>query len=213
MRSLFGWPVVVALLAAPFLAPAQAQSNNEARLRDALRETAARLRTAEAALAEQQLATAAAQRERDALKARPAPAAENGREAALRGQVAQLGGALAQARAEEQKWREAEQRASELARRQQSERAVLDDQLAKARAQSAQCAANTQAMYETGREIAALYRDPAFVEFVRGHGRELIGRDRVRNENRVRALEDRLAATYAQAQACRGAAVAQGSQP
>lgn len=207
MREFLQWRALFLLLAILAVWPAYAQSGTEARLREALRDTAVKLRTAEAALAEQQLATAALERERDALKSRPAPRVDAGREAALQSQLARANGEITQVRAEEQKWRMAEQQASQLAQKREAERVALTEQLAKARAQSTQCAANTEALYKVGREIAALYRDPAFVDFVRGHGRELLGIGRVRDENRVRALEDRLVEAYAQSQSC-GASVA-----
>jgi hypothetical protein len=214
MRKLLQWRVLLLLLAVSAAWPACAQSGTEVRLREALRDTAARLRTAEAALAEQQLATAAVERERDALKARPTLKVDAGREATLQSQLTRVNGELAQSRAEEQKWRSAEQQASQLAQKREAEHAALTEQLARTRAQSAQCAANTEVLYKVGREIAALYRDPAFIDFVRSHGRELLGIDRVRDENRVRALEDRLVEAYAQSQSC-GASVAavEGGHP
>lgn len=214
MREFLQWRALLLLLAVSAVWPACAQSGTEARLREALRDTAVKLRTAEAALAEQQLATAALERERDALKSRPAPRVDTGREAALQSQLARTSGELAQARAEEQKWRMAEQQASQIAQTREAERAALTEQLAKTRAQSAQCVANTESLYKIGREIAALYRDPAFVDFVRDHGRELLGIDRVRDENRVRALEDRLVEAYAQSQSCSASVAAvEGGRP
>ncbi|MCW0366661.1 hypothetical protein NB699_001644 [Xanthomonas sacchari] len=185
------------------IAPAQAQEGNEARLRDALRDTSARLRQAEAALVQQQLATAAAERERDALRATPPPrSADPGREAALQRQLQQLrqehDAALSQQRSQQQ----AQQQAAQRAAQDQQALAAQQAQLRQERARARDCAAASAALYASARELAALYRDPAFVRFVRSHGRELFGMARVTRENRVRQLEDRLAEQDAQAQAC-----------
>ncbi|MDY4339887.1 hypothetical protein [Xanthomonas sp. LF07-6] len=185
------------------IAPAQAQEGNEARLRDALRDTSARLRQAEAALVQQQLATAAAERERDALRATPPPrSADPGREAALQRQLQQLrqehDAALSQQRSQQQ----AQQQAAQRAAQDQQALAAQQAQLRQERAHARDCAAASAALYASARELAALYRDPAFVRFVRSHGRELFGMARVTRENRVRQLEDRLAEQDAQAQAC-----------
>ncbi|MCW0391545.1 hypothetical protein [Xanthomonas sacchari] len=185
------------------IAPAQAQEGNEARLRDALRDTSARLRQAEAALVQQQLATAAAERERDALRAMPPPrSADPGREAALQRQLQQLrqehDAALSQQRSQQQ----AQQQAAQRAAQDQQALAAQQAQLRQERARARDCAAASAALYASARELAALYRDPAFVRFVRSHGRELFGMARVTRENRVRQLEDRLAEQDAQAQAC-----------
>ncbi|WP_279360750.1 hypothetical protein [Xanthomonas sacchari] len=185
------------------IAPAQAQEGNEARLRDALRDTSARLRQAEAALVQQQLATAAAERERDALRATPPPrSADPGREAALQRQLQQLrqqhDAALSQQRSQQQ----ARQQAAQRAAQDQQALAAQQAQLRQERARARDCAAASAALYASARELAALYRDPAFVRFVRSHGRELFGMARVTRENRVRQLEDRLAEQDAQAQAC-----------
>ncbi|MEB1529439.1 hypothetical protein [Xanthomonas sp. WHRI 7945] len=195
------------MLAATLLAiaPLHAQDSTETRLREALRDTGARLRQAEAALVQQQLATAAAERERDALRAAPAPraaSADPGREAALQRQLLQAqrerDAALAQRREQQQ----AQVNAAQAATQQAQARATLDAELQRQRARMAQCATGSDALYATARELAALYRDPAFVRFVRSHGRELFGMARVTRENRVRALEDRLAEQHAQTQAC-----------
>ncbi|KAB7776702.1 hypothetical protein [Xanthomonas sp. LMG 12460] len=189
------------------IAPAQAQEGNEARLRDALRDTSARLRQAEAALVQQQLATAAAERERDALRATPPPrSADPGREAALQRQLQQLrqehDAALSQQRSQQRSQQQAQQQAAQRAAQDQQALAAQQAQLRQERAHARDCAAASAALYASARELAALYRDPAFVRFVRSHGRELFGMARVTRENRVRQLEDRLAEQDAQAQAC-----------
>lgn len=202
-----------ALRSAPLLAAlwfaasgAHAQTANETRLREALRETGARLRSAEAALAAQQAATAAAERERDALKAQAGTRVvrdDSGRVAALQRRLDQAGSASEQARAEAQRWHAAQQQAAQLAQQKDGERAALAARLEAAEAQSARCAANSEALYATGQEIAGLYRDPKFIDFVRDRGFEPLGFERVRHENRVRALEDRLAEQGEQAAHCR----------
>ncbi len=174
---------------------AQAQTANETRLRDALRDTGARLRTAEAALAAQQAATASAERERDALKAqaaKPAARDDGARLAALQRQIEQNAAASEEARASAGKWQAAQQQAAQLAQQKEDERIALAKQLDAARAQSARCATGTQALYDTGRELAGLYRDPAFIAFVRSRGLGPLGFNRVEKENQVRALEDKL---------------------
>lgn len=174
---------------------AQAQTANETRLRDALRDTGARLRTAEAALAAQQAATASAERERDALKAqaaKPAARDDGARLAALQRQIEQNTAASEQARASAGKWQAAQQQAAQLVQQKEAERIALAKQLDAALAQSARCATGTQALYDTGRELARLYRDPAFIAFVRSRGFGPLGFDRVEKENQVRALEDKL---------------------
>ncbi|WP_157476890.1 hypothetical protein [Lysobacter sp. Root690] len=179
-----------------FVVPgAQAQTANETRLRDALRDTGARLRTAEAALATQQAATASAERERDALKvqaAKPAARDDSARLAALQRQVEQNAAASEAARASAGKWQAAQQQAAQLAQQKEAERIALAKQLDAAQAQSARCATGTQALYATGRELAGLYRDPAFIAFVRARGFGPLGFNRVEKENQVRALEDKL---------------------
>ncbi|WP_369942376.1 hypothetical protein [Xanthomonas medicagonis] len=195
------------LFAAALLAgaPLHAQDSAQTRLRDALRDTSARLRKAEADLVQQQLATAAAERERDALRAAPAPpaaSADSGRVAALQRQLEQARRERDAALAQQREQQQAQARATQTATQQAQARAALDAELQRQRARMAQCASGSEALYATARELAALYRDPAFVRFVRSHGRELFGMARVTRENRVRALEDRLAEQHAQAQAC-----------
>ncbi|MBN6149809.1 hypothetical protein JR065_05620 [Xanthomonas sp. AmX2] len=209
-----GWVALAALAAAM---PLHAQDSTEARLRDALRDTSARLRQAEAALVQQQLATAAAERERDALRAAPAPraaAADPAREAALQRQLEQARRERDEARAQQRQQQDAQRQAAQAAVQREQAQAALNAELQRNRTQMAQCAAGGEALYATARELAALYRDPAFVRFVRSHGRELFGMARVTRENRVRALEDRLAEQHAQNQACATAtAAAQGAAP
>ncbi|WP_408949940.1 hypothetical protein [Lysobacter sp. Hz 25] len=202
-----------ALRSAPLLAAlwfaasgAHAQTANETRLREALRETGARLRSAEAALAAQQAATAAAERERDALKAQAGKSAvrdDGARVAALQRQLGQASSASEQARANAQKWQAAQQQAAQLAQQKDGERAALATRLEAAEAQAVRCAADSEALYATGQEIAGLYRDPQFIDFVRDRGFEPLGLDRVKHENRVRALEDKLAEQGEQAARCR----------
>lgn len=188
------------LLAAP---AAQAQDDTETRLRQALRETGARLREAEAALAQQRLAAAALERERDALKA---AAARPARPAIDPARLGELQRRLEHSRSEAAQAQNARRQTEQRLRQAESERDRLAAQLAQARERADRCAAGNRSLYETGRDLAALYRDPEFVAFVRKRGRELIGLDRVEQENRVRALEDRLAELHAQSQACRQAA-------
>lgn len=207
--------LAAALLA---VAPLHAQDSTETRLREALRDTGARLRQAEAALVQQQLATAAAERERDALRAAPAPraAADPGREAALQRQLEQARRERDAALAQQREQQQAQAKAAQAATQQAQSRAALDAELQRQRARIAQCAAGSDALYATARELAALYRDPAFVRFVRSHGREMFGMARVTRENRVRALEDRLAEQHARTQACASATAAtamQGATP
>jgi hypothetical protein len=201
------------MLAATLLAaaPLHAQDSTETRLREALRETSTRLRKAEADLVQQQLATAAA--ERDALRAAPTPApraasADPGREAALQRQLQQAQRERDAALAQQREQQQVQAKTAQAAAQQAQTQATLDAELQRQRARMAQCASGSEALYATARELAALYRDPAFVRFVRSHGRELFGMARVTRENRVRALEDRLAEQHAQTQACAGASAA-----
>jgi hypothetical protein len=207
-----GLPLALALC---FVVPgAQAQTANETRLRDALRDTGARLRTAEAALAAQQAATASAERERDALKAQPAkPAAreDGARVAALQRQIEQNAAASEQARATAGKWQAAQQQAVQLAQQKEGERIALAKQLDAAQAQSARCATGTQALYATGRELAGLYRDPAFIAFVRSRGFGPLGFNRVEKENQVRTLEDKLDRQRDEVAQCAGDAGVRGA--
>jgi len=196
------WLFGFALLAA---AGAGAQDNTEARLREALRETAEKLHATEADLAQQQLATAAAEHERDALKQAPHPAKADG---ALQRRLAETAGELAQSRADGQKWQSAQQASAQALQQKETERAALAEQLAQQRARFERCSVNDEALYGTGREIAALYRDPAFVDHLRNLHLKPFGFDRVREENRMRALEDRLAEQHAQMQQCRTASTA-----
>jgi len=188
-----------ALRSAPLLAAlwfaasaAHAQSANETRLRDALRDTASRLRTAEAALAQQQAATAAAERERDELKtrtAKPAAAADGAQLVALQQRLGQAAAAAEQARGEAQKWRSAQEQAAHGAQQKERERAELAQQLQASQARAAQCAAGSEALYRAGLELAQLYRDPAYAK---GRRVTLLGFGQIERENRVRELENKL---------------------
>ncbi|QQP99184.1 hypothetical protein [Lysobacter enzymogenes] len=188
-----------ALRSAPLLAAlwfaasaAHAQSANETRLRDALRDTASRLRTAEAALAQQQAATAAAERERDELKgraAKPAPAADGAQLAALQQRLGQASASAEQARGEALKWRSAQEQAAHSAQQKERERAELAKRLDAAQARAADCAAGSEALYQAGRELAQLYRDPAYAK---GKRVTLLGFGQVERENRARELENKL---------------------
>ncbi|MGH8083099.1 MAG: hypothetical protein ACREP7_21150 [Lysobacter sp.] len=194
------------LLAALWFAAsgAHAQTANETRLRDALRDTGARLRTAEAALAAQQAATAAAERERDTLKSAPAkapPREDGARLTALQHQLSQASASSEEARANAQKWQGAQQQAAQAAQQKEAERAALAKQLAALQEQSARCAAGSEALYRVGQEIARLYRDP---DFGRGRGFAPLGVGRVKQENRMRELEDKLDQQRDQAAQCAG---------
>jgi len=196
--------IALALAAAP---AAFAQDTTESRLRDALRQTAEKLHQAEADLAQQQLATAAAERERDALKQAPRAKADGAQVAVVQRRLASVSADLAQAQAEQQKWQAAQQQAAQDAQRKEGERAALEKLLAQVRLRSEQCAPNDEALYGTSREIAALYRDAKFESGVRHPHLWPLGFDRVKEENRVRALEDRLAEQHALAQRCRAEAL------
>jgi len=190
----------VALVAASVV---HAQDTTEARLREALRDTAEKLHATEADLAQQQLATAAAERECDALKQVPhASRAEGAQTAALQRRLTEAAGNLAQAQADEQKLQAAQQVSALGLQQKETERAALAGHLSQLLAREDRCVANDDAFYGTGREIAALYRDPAFTAYFSYH-RLPIGFDRVREENRVRALEDRFTDQLAQAHRCR----------
>ena len=157
------WLLCIALLAASVV---NAQDNTEARLREALRQTAAKLHETEADLAQQQLATAAAERERDALKQAPprAAKADVGQAAALQRRLAQTAGQLAQAQADGQKSQAAQQASAQAAQKAEAARAALAEQLSQLRTRFERCGANDDAVYGTGLEIAAMYRDPEFVK-------------------------------------------------
>ncbi len=204
-----------ALRSAPLLAAlwfaasaAHAQSANETRLRDALRDTASRLRTAEAALAQQQAATAAAERERDELKqraAKPAPAADGAQLAALQQRLGQASASAEQARGEAQKWRSAQEQAAHSAQRKERERAELAQQLQATQTRAAECAAGSEALYRAGLELAQLYRDPAYAK---GRRLTLLGFGQVERENRVRELQGKLEDERAKTAQCGGDAAA-----
>ncbi|WP_372393832.1 hypothetical protein ACCQ05_10850 [Xanthomonas sp. NCPPB 3582] len=183
--------------------PALAQNANEARLRDALRQTSARLRQAEADLAQQQLATAAAQRERDAARqATPAaPVRDDGaRIAALQRELEQQRQALAAERARHAQQASAQQTA--LAQQQHQQQQAMAAERTQLHERLSRCSGDSDALYASGRELAGLYRDPAFVRFVRGRGRELFGMARVTRENRAHRLESQLDTQYAQLRDC-----------
>ncbi len=193
------------LLGLAFLATSvHAQDTTEGRLREALRQTAEKLHAAEADLAQQQLATAAAESERDALKqAPPAAHVDTAQTVALQRRLAAADGELSQAHAEAQKWQAAQQVAAQAAQQKEAERTALAEQLSKLSARAERCVASDEALYRTGREIAALYRDPAFSDPVHWHHLWPLGFARVREENRVRGLEDHLTEQLAEAQRCR----------
>ncbi|HEY2346399.1 MAG TPA: hypothetical protein VGH80_11010 [Xanthomonadaceae bacterium] len=191
----------VALVVAPAIHAED--SPDTARLREALRQASAKLNETEAQLEQQQLATAAAERERDALKqAQPAAAKDDARSAALQRKLASSAGELAQARADGEKFQAAQQAADQAAQKKETERAALAQQLVQLRARMDRCAASDEAMYGTGLEIAGLYRDPGFVDHLRNLHLKPFGFDRVREENRMRELEDRLAEQHAAIQHC-----------
>jgi chromosome segregation ATPase len=179
-----------------------AQDSTEARLREALRQTAEKLQTTEADLAQQQLATAAAERERDALKARPVSKVDAAQTVALQRKLASTDAELAQARSDQQKSQAEQQASAQIAQKKEAERAALAEQLAHLRARDQRCVANNEAFYGTADEILAMYRDPTFVNHVRNLHLWPLGFDRVKQENRMRALEDRFAEQHAQAQHC-----------
>ena len=191
------WTLSLVLLLVPV---AHADDTTDARLREALRQTAEKLHATEADLAQQQLATAAAERERDALKQAPHPAKAD---SALQHRLAETAGELAQARADGQKWQAAQEASAQALQQKETERAALAGQLAQQRARFERCSANDEALYGTGREIAAMYRDPEFVDHLRNLHLKPLGFSRVREENRMRALEDRFAEEHAQMQRCR----------
>ncbi|MEA5123834.1 hypothetical protein [Xanthomonas floridensis] len=186
--------------------PALAQNANEARLRDALRQTSARLRQAEADLAQQQLATAAAQRERDAARqaAPAAPAApvhdDGARIAALQRELEQQRQTLAAERARHAQQASAQQTA--LAQQQHQQQQAMAAERTQLHERLSRCSGDSDALYASGRELAGLYRDPAFVRFVRGRGRELFGMARVTRENRVHLLESQLQAQHTRLRGC-----------
>jgi chromosome segregation ATPase len=190
------WMLGLGLLAT---ASVSAQDSTEARLREALRETAEKLHATEADLAQQQLATAAAEHERDALKQAPHLAKVDG---ALQRRLASAEGELAQARSDQQKSQAEQQASAQIAQKKEAERAALAEQLAQLRARTERCVASDDAYFATAEEILAMYRDPAFANHVRNLHLWPLGFDRVRAENRMRSLEDRLADQNVQMQHC-----------
>ena len=195
------WLIGVALCA---MTAVHADDATETRLREALRATAEKLHAAEADLAQQQLATAAAERERDALKQAPhAPHADAAQTAALQHRIAATAAELTQAQADVQKSQAEQQASTQALQHKEAERAALADQVAQLRARDERCVAGDSAVVASAREIAALYRDPKFLGPVRSHHLWPLGFDRVREENHIRSLEDRLADAVAQAQHCR----------
>lgn len=183
------------------------------RLREALRQTSARLQETQAQLEQAQLAAAEAQRERDALKQHASTPKDDARAAALQRQLASASGELAQARAEGQKSQQAQQAAERLAKAKETESAALSGQLEKLRTLVRQCAASDDALYGTGVEIAGLYRDPDFVNHLRNLHLHPLGFDRVKQENRMRDLEDRFADDHAKVERCRTAVAAGRASP
>ncbi|KAB7771792.1 hypothetical protein [Xanthomonas maliensis] len=183
---------------------ATAQTTTEERLRDALRQTSAQLRQVQAELAQQQLATAAAQREHEAQP--PAPPAASApsdaaRTAALQREVAQLRQALEQERTQHARALATQQQTAAQQQQQQQQQALADAR-SQTQARVSRCNSAGDALYASGRSLAGLYRDPAFVRFVRHRGHELFGMTRVAEENRVHALEDTLADQHARLRTC-----------
>lgn len=200
--------LLLALLAAA--TPAAGQSDQEARLREALRRATADLRALQDGQARLQAeaAEAKAQRERlqqqfDAqaariaeLEAKPAgPTPEQEAEiASLReaiGQFQQQNAQLAQAL---QQWQAAQAEAANVARTKEAERAAWQAAFGRARTGLGACEAKNTQLLAAGTEILTLYETPEFRGLVTRSGEPLLGFWRVRLENIVQEHEDRIAA-------------------
>lgn len=187
--------------------PALADEVTEQRLRDALRRTSQELQTLQAGQSTAAAQLAAANAERD--KAVAALASERGKSRSKPGADAALARVpglerdLAAARASLQA-KDAEIAAARAEAQQQvasgrsdAERRVAAATAAATEAESriGQCTAQNDAMFRTASELLTLYRDPKFLDQVRGPASGILGLKRTKLENRMQAYGDKL---YAQ---------------
>lgn len=204
MRALL---LLLALLAA---FPAAAQTDQEARLREALRRATADLRALQDGQARLQAEAAEARAQRDRLQgqfdaqaarlaeleARPAgPTPEQEAElAALREAAAQLQAQNVQLVQTLQQWQAAHAEAANVARTKEAERAAWQAAFTRARDGIGACEAKNAQLLAAANEILGLYETPEFRTLVTRSGEPLLGIWRVRLENIVQEHEDRIAA-------------------
>lgn len=209
MRRALIAPLVALAVALP-LAPAAAQSDQEARLREALRRATADLRSLQDGQARLQAeaAEAKAQRERlqtqfDAQAARiaeleanpPGPPPEMVEEletlraatAALQQQNAQLTEALG-------RWQVAYNEAAGVARTKEAERQAYQAAFTRIRTALGACETKNGELTAAAGELLVLYETPEFRSLVTRSGEPLLGFWRVRLENIMQEHEDRIAA-------------------
>jgi DNA repair exonuclease SbcCD ATPase subunit len=188
--------------------PAAAQTDQEARLREALRRATAEARSAQDSQARLQAEVTEARAERDALRqelaaararlaeldaAPPGPSPE---QLAEMEQLRATGRALAEQNAALQqalaRWQGSQAEAVAFARQKEAERLATDAALGRARAAIDACEVKNGQLITAANEILALYQTPDFQTLVSRSREPLVGIWRVRLENIVQAHEDRI---------------------
>jgi type II secretory pathway pseudopilin PulG len=190
--------------------PAAAQSEQENRLREALRRATADLRALQDGQSRLQAEAAEAKAQRDRLQTQfdvqaarlaeleakptePAPEVLEELET-LRANVATLQEQNAQLQQTLGRWQAAYNEAANVARTKEGERAVYQQAFTRARDAVAACEAKNAALLTAAGDILKLYETPDFRTLVMRSGEPLLGFWRVRLENIVQDHEDRIAA-------------------
>jgi len=201
---------VLALAAALPVAQAAAQTDQETRLREALRRATADLRGLQDAQARLQAESTEAKAQRDRLQAQfdaqaarlaeleahpPGPPPEiveeleslRGRAAMLQQQNAQLAEALG-------RWQAAYNEAAGVARTKEAERLAYQAAFTRIRTALGACETKNGELTAAAGELLTLYETPGFRTLVTRSGEPLLGFWRVRLENILQEHEDRIAA-------------------
>lgn len=202
--------LLLLLLALLVATPAAAQSDQEARLREALRRATADLRSLQDGQARLQAEAAEAKAQRDRLQtqldaqaarvaeleAKPTgPTPEQEAEiAALRDALGQFQAQNAQLAQALQQWQAAQAEAANVARTKEAERAAWQAAFTRARDGLGACETKNAQLLAAANEILVLYETPEFRSLVTRSGEPLLGFWRVRLENIVQEHEDRIAA-------------------
>jgi chromosome segregation ATPase len=182
--------LLLALLAA---VPARA-GDLEGRLREQLRATATKLRELEAQQGRLAADKAAAERERDTLRAElETLRAEGSRAARAEASLRNERAARAQTEASLQQLQAAQAQAQRSAQEHETQRQRLEAAGAAARQQLEACGSRNAELSTLGRELIDAYAGVGVGE-VLARREPLLGFKRVRVENRVQAFEDRLQA-------------------
>jgi chromosome segregation ATPase len=208
MRRLLLTSAALAALAA-FPLGASAQSEQEARLREALRRATTELRGLQDAQARLQAEATAARAGREAMEAElttarariaeleaqqptgPSPEAEAEMER-LRAAARAAAEQNAAFQAVLGRWQAAANEAANVARQKEAERAATEVALTRARAALDAAEAKNTQLFRAANDILRLYETPEFRSLVTRSGEPLLGFWRVRLENIVQEHEDKI---------------------